>query len=414
MNPRRGAARISVVWMIACIVVALASIGIAAIAYQDLADADLERENAIAQRDSEQALALEADSGHSALTRAVGWYDESNTRSRTDTDALQSALDETKQTFGLGDDVKTLEDLLPLVRQAYLNQTQEISTLEGTIAQLETEKQAIQTQMATSLADKDSTISNLRSDLQDAADSAATKQSELEQRVADLRDRNNTLDAEKRQLESDLDTAQRDYDAQRQALMVRLDTQARKLNFVEKSAESPDGSVLEFSKDLSLGWIDIGARQRVAPGIRFRIQGGSRGEFKGWATVTNVEATMAEVQVSGMPDRFNPVTPGDKLFNPLFDPKGERYAVLAGRFSGEVNEKELRVLLDNMNIKVEDELSELTDFLIVGSEMWTDPVTKEPLEDPLPPDELPVYKDAQARGGISIIPLKDIRKYFRF
>ena len=414
MNARRGAARISVVWMIACIVVTLAAIGIAAIAFQDQADAESRQSQAQSQMQTELERADAVDSAHSELTRAVGWYDDTITTSRTDVNALKTEFDKTKSTFGLGADTTTLEDILPLVRQQFLAQQSEIETHKSTIDQLETEKSAVQSQMSTSLSDKDSTAADLRRQLSDAEDNASTKQSELETRVADLRDRNNTLDAEKRQLEADMDTAQRAFSSEKQSLMVRLDSQARKLNFVEKQSETADGNVLEYSKDLSLGWIDIGSRQRVAPGIRFQVVGGSRGEFKGWATVTSVEATMAEVQISGTPDRFNPVTPGDKLFNPLFDPKGGRYAVLAGRFSGSFNQKELGALLENMNIQVENDLTALTDFLIVGSELFTDPVTKEPLEDPLPPSELSVYKDAQARGGISIIPLKDIQKYFRF
>jgi len=414
MKDRRGAARISVVWMIACIVVTLATIGLAAIAFQDQASAEDAAEAAQAQMQVELERADEIDSEHAALTRAVGWYDEAVTTSRTEVAQLQAELDKTKSTFGIGGDVTTVEGLLPLVRQEYLKLQTEIDTLEQNVEGLQSQIQAVQTQMAQSIADKDSDIADLRRQLSDAEDNAASKQAELEDRVADLRDRNNQLDAEKRQLEAELDEDQRAWENEKQALMVRLDTQAQKLNFVEKQAQTPDGEVLTYSKDLALGWIDIGAQHRVAPGVRFRVVGGSNGEFKGWATVTNVEPTMSEVQISGNPDRFNPVTTGDKLFNPLFDPKGERFAVLAGRFSGSFNSKELGVLLDNMNIRVQDDLNELTDYLIVGSEMWTDPVTKEPLEDPLPPSELAVYKDAEARGGISIIPLKDIQRYFRF
>ena len=75
------------------------------------------------------------------------------------------------------------------------------------------------------------------------------------------------------------------------------------------------------------------------------------------------------------------------------------------------NEGELRVLLSEMGIQVQDELSLDTDYLITGSELFNDPETGEPLEDPLPPSDLPVYKNAESNGTL-IVPIKELREYF--
>ena len=103
---------------------------------------------------------------------------------------------------------------------------------------------------------------------------------------------------------------------------------------------------------------------------------------------------------------------GDVIVNPLFDPTGERNAVLAGRFSGQFNRREIELLLKRMSINVQESMDLTTHFLIVGSEMWNDPETNEPLDEPIQPSELPVYKDAVGLG-VQVIPVQNIREFFR-
>ena len=70
----------------------------------------------------------------------------------------------------------------------------------------------------------------------------------------------------------------------------------------------------------------------------------------------------------------------------------------------------LQVLLAGMGIEVQDELDFSTDYLIVGSDLFVDEEGT-PLDDPLSPTDLPVYKDAQA-NGVQIVPLTKLRSYF--
>src|SRR6185436_17835738 len=103
-----------------------------------------------------------------------------------------------------------------------------------------------------------------------------------------------------------------------------------------------------------------------------RVVSGMHGDnrVKGWAEVTQIKEDMAEVTFSDRTDPFDPPAPGDVIFNPLFDPSGERHAVLLGRFSGAMNEKDLRALLAGMNIQIQKSVDKNTDFMIVGSEMY--------------------------------------------
>jgi hypothetical protein len=187
----------------------------------------------------------------------------------------------------------------------------------------------------------------------------------------------------------------------------------RKLEVFLREPEKPDGSILSVSKDLNIGWINLGKRNRLFSGMGFTIVSGSPGTsyVKASAEVTSVQDDMAEIRITALRDPFDPPTIGDLIFNPLYDPRGGRNAVMLGRFSGTYNAGELEALLAEININVQSKLDKTTDFLIVGSEMYTDE-EGDPLDDPLQPSQTPVYKEAEAMG-VQIVPVKIVRDFFR-
>jgi hypothetical protein len=130
------------------------------------------------------------------------------------------------------------------------------------------------------------------------------------------------------------------------------------------------------------------------------------------AEVTRVDADMAEVRFYDQRDPYDSPLVGDVIYNPLFDPTGERHAILVGSFNGAFNDKAIRLLLSDMGIQVQKSLDKSTDFLIVGSDMYTDE-NGQVLADPQSPADLPIYKDAVAQG-VQVIQMKDLRQYFRF
>jgi hypothetical protein len=325
---------------------------------------------------------------------------------------VTAALDDLKGTFSdLGDDVTDLAGALPAVKAAYVKRGEEIATLTAALETLKSENATNEQALRDVARAKDDEISNLRSQLQDDAASAAQKESELENRVASITTQRNDLDAQVRALRGELADLKRKHEADRTTWSVRTAAVTEALRFLDEP-EAADGEVLAVSKDLGLGWISIGAKQRVARGMRFRVVSGETGSthVKAWATVTRVEASQAEVSFDEVTDVFDPVVAGDIVYNPLFDPTGDRRAVLAGRFSGQFNEGNLQVLLAGMGIEVQDELDFSTDYLIVGSDLFVDEEGT-PLDDPLSPTDLPVYKDAQA-NGVQIVPLTKLRSYF--
>ena len=220
-------------------------------------------------------------------------------------------------------------------------------------------------------------------------------------------------------LENTLKTARGDIEtANRNALNAQIEMQARfnsmsdKLKFL-KEPESADGSLLAVAKGAQFGWIDVGAHQRVAAGMKFAVVSATLGSktVKAVAEVTRTEPSRSEVRFTEVADPFDPPVVGDTIYNPLLDPKGLRNAVLVGRFSVP-SENEVRGLLANLGITVQPKIDNTTDYLIVGGEMYVDPEGNA-LETPLQPSETAVYKEAEAKG-VAITPLKDLRAYFKF
>jgi hypothetical protein len=410
---QRGAARVSIAWMVTAIVLLMVAMVFGYFGFDAAAKAKAAEQAARAR----EAKAIDDEALQAKkvieLSRLVGWYDEAVATPDTNLTALRTDFEDFKSTFpDMGGEVNTLAKSLPIAKQSYTARGREIGTLNDSIATLKSERDTMEQGLRAAIAQKDGEITDLQRQLTDAANNAAQRQTELETRIATLNQQRNDLDAQLREARGQLEEAERRFAAERQQWETRTRAMAEVLKFT-KEPEAADGRVLQVSKDLALGWIDIGANHRLARGMRFRVVSGTTGSraLKAWCEVTKVEPTMAEVMFSEVADRFDPVVSGDVVYNPVYDPTGERNAVLAGRFSGQFNEPELKVLLERMGIHVQPALNFDTDYLIVGSELYTDEEGNA-LEEPLQPQDLSVYKDAEALG-VQIVSIKSLRDYFR-
>jgi hypothetical protein len=412
----RGAARVGVVWLVVVGVLMLVSL-----AFAFLTQSDLNKERKKALDANAAKLAAEAQSQASSqarrdLSQLVGWYDRESADQATNLEAARAYFESTlKEKFG--EDLKAekdFENALSKVLASYDERGRQIGDLQRRSEGLVGEAQAAQKTLADIQQQKDQTIRELRTQLADEQQKATRRQQELEERLAAQQKLVADRDAEVRSVRDEKEAAERAWMREKSVYEARIAALADTAKFARPEyAGNSDGTILDVSRKLSLAWIDIGASQRLTVGTRFRIQGGPAGNRhdKAWAEVTKVEPNRAEVALSGLIDTYDPVVKGDVVVNPLYDPKGERNAVLAGRFSGLYGKSELIALLQGIGVKVQDELDYTTHFLIVGSELYNDPLTNEPLEEPLSPTELPVYKEALAKQ-VRIVPLQDIRDFF--
>jgi hypothetical protein len=411
-----GVARVSVMWIIVVGVLFLAGVAFAFVASSDLSKA---QDQVSAARTESQRFQEQADTASNSarsITRALGWYDEESADPRSDLELAQEEFANLRGVFtDLTEQDDRVDEILPKIRAAYASRQRELAELRTRIKDLENSAAAREETIQRITSEKDQKIAELERQLADETQTAQARNEELERSVAQLQQQFDDSDLNLRRAQNEAANRERKFDQDRLALDTRIGELSKQLRFQKAPYNGyPDGKILTVSEELPLAYIDIGAQDRVVRGLRFRVESGTPGDRrqKAWAEVTNVEAGMAEVSIYDVADSFDPVVAGDVILNPVFDPKGGRNAILVGNFSGQFSRKELAQLLERMGVHVQEQLDLTTTFMVVGSPLFTDPVTGEPLEEPLEPSDLPIYKDAEAQG-VTVVPLAEIREYFK-
>ena len=411
-----GKARVSVVWMVTVGVLFLIALFLAFVTQGHVKEKDTEVANAKTELEAAKASVRQLEDARTNLSRVLGWYNRETNDYQSSPEAAKAALEELKNTFpDLGVSEPDVETSLPKILAAFNVKTSKIAELETRIKGLESEVGAAQSATSTVTAEKDSTIAGLRQQIADETKNAEGRVAELESSLEQTRTQLSERDGELRKTRDDSVSERRKHEGQKAIDDARINQLALDTTFArDPHWTKPDGSILEVSDRLGTGWIDIGANQRVVRGIVFEVRSGRPGDnaVKALAEVTSVKGGSAEVLFSAIADRFSPPVAGDVISNRLFDPAGGRNAVLVGRFSGGYNNADLKILLEKMGIHVQPKVDKTTHFLIVGSELWNDPSTGEPLAEPMQVSDLAEYKQAESLG-VQVIPLQDLREFFR-
>lgn len=410
---QRGAAKISVVWAI-CLFMAFAA---AAVAFF-LANQEAATQRDLAERSIKEKLKAEdekkaADTVLRELTLKAGYSDPTNP-ARMDGKTLEAGLQYLKENCPqIEASATTIQAATKFVVEAFKAEQKKAQEAAAKVEELTAENNSIRGNVDAVRTDLEKQLGDLRRQLSDSEQSFNDQKAELERQLAERTQTWQQTDRTKNDLAKEIEDTKRKAALEADAWRTRMAEAERKLTPFTKEPEAADGRVLSLSPELKLGWVNIGTKHRLARGMRFRVVDGQHGskKLKGWCEVTAVENEMAEVTFSDQVDPFDPPVVGDVIYNPLFDPKGERSAVLIGRFSGALTEESLKALLKSMNISVTKGVEKTTDFLIVGGEMYTDPENGQPLETPVQPSDLPIFKEAQAEG-VQIVTLKELRQYF--
>lgn len=149
-----------------------------------------------------------------------------------------------------------------------------------------------------------------------------------------------------------------------------------------KPQENPDGEIV-YSDDASKTvYIDLGRSQGVVKGLRFdvfRYGKGGEPKKKGEIVVKTLEPHMSMAGVIKLENSLDPIVPGDKIINRVYDRNKIKYFVIAGTLE-KYSVQELRYLLEKLGGKIEDELSAKTDFIVLGEGFRDHPIYKKALE----------------------------------
>ena len=191
-----------------------------------------------------------------------------------------------------------------------------------------------------------------------------------------------------------------------ETLQARIDAAADKVRLLNPG-NAPDGMVLESSQATGLAWINLGRRDMLPIGTEFEIVRANTDAVKGYATVIGLEQTRAQVRVTGLKDRFDPIMPGDQVRNDLYSPGMRHNIYLMGRFSHPYSRPLVKQLLEELGNNVAEDLSPAVDLVLIGGDSINDeksgftPVT-----------ETPEYERARFLR-IEMAPLNKVRRFLK-
>ena len=415
ISSRRGAARISAVWMIVVIVLLFVALGYAYIAQDDASAVQNNYNRALADK-VEADNRFEKSAGEMASRSNILGFTTDAATIPSNVDAAKGALDAAKSAFPDMGGVDTFEAALPEMTKAYQAKVAQIGELQKSIDTLTGQLSAERASKAEIETAKDGIIATLNQEKTDLEDSLKSEITRLEDATAEQRSKLDGKTTEVTQLSDNVRMSARALEESKKSAASQQANVNRILNDISKRSEKADGEISAVLSAYDMGIINLAASDRLSEGIVFNIVSGRPGaditKPKAKCRVTNVGVKFSEVEVYDVADPLGqPVVQGDLLFNSLYEPKGERNAVFAGNITGSYNKPELLLLFKEIGINVQNEISNTTNFLIVGGPMFVDE-EGEPLEEPLQPESLPIYTEAVDRG-VTIIPVRDVLQYFR-
>ena len=396
----RGAAQVSLMWVIALSVILVFVVLFAFVSQQTISDTEQQRQAALEQRrTSDQRFEAKVEE-LSTLSELVGYIPEGASTRVTSLETLRSQVSEVASSLGSGE-FASMEEAVPALLTAYNGVTQENANLKSQVAQLTGDLEARQAAHRTAIGEKDSTISDLRRQLEDAQSSFNTQLADLERQRDGLREQVRDQERSVSELRSRLDEQARDFASESQVGKQRRDILSEELNQVQRRAETPDGLVLAASAPLKKAWIDRGRLHRVTVGMEFDVRDPDSGRFKGRIKVTGVEDRRAEARILNTEDRFDPITADDQISNAVYDPERSPVAVLLGNGFGQLSESDMQTKLSEVGIQVRGEVDNEVDYLILGT-----PFFDEDTGEMVPWDSFEAYKISQALS-VRVLPQRD-------
>ena len=180
---------------------------------------------------------------------------------------------------------------------------------------------------------KDEEIDKVTKQLTDERDRHANQETTDKGRIDDLTKRLADADSRAKADGAEKDKTIAKLNDELKVRDGRIAETTKKLEMI-RLPDTPDGSVVDVS-NANTCYVDIGAKQMLRRGTRFKVFNYTKNgamHDKGMIEITSVEDSMAAATVVDLKDRFDPISKGDKISAPNYDPKMPREFVLMGRF----------------------------------------------------------------------------------
>ena len=396
----RGAAQVSLMWVIALAVIMLMSLGFAFLQNQEVTKTKGYLTTARANTATADQELTDLRLQRANEIREIGFGTEDG--SAISLDAMTAGKNEYITRFGLdAGAINDLDDLASPVFAKFSEVTGQRDALQTEANQLRNDLDARNTASKTALGEKDSTIADLRRQMEDQANTKDGQIVDIERTRDALRDQLRERETEITNLNSLLDQQARDAAGELAIMSQRNAIISSRLNDVARRADTPDGSVLAVSPELGRAWIDRGADDRVTVGMTFEVRNANTNAVKGKLRITAVEAGRSEASVVSQVDQYDPVRADDIILNAVYDPSRTPIAVLLGNGYGKYNANDMRSMLERVGVEVREEVSAETDYLLLGT-----PFFDEETGDVLNWDSKDSHKAATSLS-VAVIPMRD-------
>jgi hypothetical protein len=367
----RGTTYVSLMWVVVLIVLVLAGAGGM---YMFAAErSDLEAQ--IASLKTAEAAATKRGNDLNArvaeLSKHVGFRaDEKNPLSESDSVAIVGMIKQVQEAYakdGVGGDADTLARVVERMRVRIDDLNRELGEAKAQVSTSEAARGSLQQNLADMTRQKDEAYATLTKQAQDERDRHTSAEAAATARADDLNRRITDLEGRAKADKAELETKVSGLEGEMRKREGRIAELAKKVEII-KLPDEPDGSVVQVS-NANRCWIDLGTRQMLRRGTRFEVFNYAKNgtmRKKGMIEVTKVEDSMAEATVVDLKDRYDPITKGDKISAPNYDPEMPREFVLAGRFPTGYSRAMVADRLRQLGAKVVEKVGPSTDFLVMG------------------------------------------------
>jgi hypothetical protein len=360
----RGAAQVSLMWIIAFAVIMFLSLGFGFIQNDQLTLMTQEHETSVAATADLKGQLAELRLTRAADYQHLGFGDAEG--KNVSVKAIDDQVDIYVTRFGLDEsNVTKIEHVAAPVIAKYesvvsTNESQqvEIDGLRNSIREKDAAAKTVQ-------RERDMTINSLRTEKEDMRNSKDNQISDLESQRDGLRGQMRDLQSEVTDLRALNGQQARDSRKDLAHLTQRNDILAGRLNIVDRRADANDGSVIAVGPENA--WIDLGYNQRLASGMEFEVRNANTARVKGRVRVVAVEANKSRATILTTADKYDPIRADDVLVNAVFDPSRKLIVSLLGDGFGLYNKNDMHSKLAAIGIEVREEVSVETDFLLLGT-----------------------------------------------
>jgi len=362
-----GVGQVPLAALIVFIVLFLIAAGLSYVFYQQMSKRQAERDQAQQELKKAQEQTKNAQAQMKELQELFGW---ANWNAAKQLLAAERPLElpydlPADLTHGTLGSVRDLTMFLLQVRHDYVEAWQEAKAAFDQESDL---RRTAEANRDLAIVEREAQLKQQRAQLEIQIGSLQTDLTELKQIHDDLNDRHVKEIAEKDRLADLSASLQRTADDQEEKIRVLEDKLAKRAIFAKAAELEPDGEILSLDQQLGFAYINLGKKENVQPGWRFKVvrKSSSGYEAIGEAEVRRAEENVSRVAIRSYDVRV-PVVKGDMVANPAYDPKRTIMFAFAGTLDA-FTTKEAQDLAKIYGANVADTLSPYVDYLVIGKD----------------------------------------------